>query len=320
LSEGILIGIDGGGTHSTAAAMDLSGRLLAVVPGGGMNFLSDGMECVRDRLHDLVRRVQEACGGAPVASVCLGSAALDGPADKKTVDALSGGPIPSGKLSVQSDAYIALMGLTQGQPGVIVICGTGSMLLMANADGNQIVSGGWGYLLRDAGSGYTLAREALLAIADQTDGVGIRTALTEAALDFFSASSPRALIDRVYAADFSPADMAAFARHVLIQAAKGDEIACEILTRNMRLLARMTAVLMNKAENVRIVGLYGGIFEHSELARNIYQEELTAIRPDADVRSPELPPHLGALIHLIKDNSDKQILETMKNTFREASS
>ena len=46
----ILIGIDGGGTHSTAVAAWPDGRVAAVVPGGGQNFHNEGMEIVRARL------------------------------------------------------------------------------------------------------------------------------------------------------------------------------------------------------------------------------------------------------------------------------
>ena len=42
------------------------------------------------------------------------------------------------------------MGCTLGGPGLIAICGTGSMLLLRDREGRTRVSGGWGYLLEDA--------------------------------------------------------------------------------------------------------------------------------------------------------------------------
>ena len=71
----IYIGIDGGGTHSTAVAVCPNGRAAAVVDGGGLNFLNDGIPIVRERLYDMIRRLTEASGGAEVESVCVGFSA-----------------------------------------------------------------------------------------------------------------------------------------------------------------------------------------------------------------------------------------------------
>ena len=318
MSSKILIGVDGGGTHSTAVAAWPDGRIAAVVPGGGQNFHNDGMDIVCARLYDMISRLKEKTG-AEAEAVCVGLSALDGPADEATCAAFSQGALADETLDLQSDVYIALMGLTQGQPGVIVICGTGSMLLMVDEQGNQIVSGGWGYLLNDAGSGYTLAREALLASIDEIDGIGERCVWTQELLSYFGAAKPRSIIDIVYAPDFTPVRLAGFARILVAYAEKGDPAALGILGRNMTRLARLAARLMDKAENVNLVGLYGGVFQHSALARNLFERTLKEERPDAQIRLPEYPPELGALIHLMKKKGTltPETLLTLKNTYKE---
>lgn len=318
MSSNILIGIDGGGTHSTAVAAWPDGRIAAVVPGGGQNFHNDGMEIVRERLLDMISRLKEKTG-TEAEAVCVGLSALDGPADEATCAAFSQGALANETLDLQSDVYIALMGLTQGQPGVIVICGTGSMLLMVDEKGNQLVSGGWGYLLNDAGSGYTLAREALLMSIDEIDGIGEKCIWTPDLLSYFGITNPRSLIDVVYAPDFTPDKLAGFARILLSYANSGDEAAFAILQRNMTRLARLAARLMDKAETVNLVGLYGGIFQHNELARNLFERALKEERPDAQLRLPEYPPELGALIHLMKKKGTltPDTLLTLKNTYKE---
>ena len=314
----ILIGIDGGGTHSTAVAAWPDGRVAAVVPGGGQNFHNDGMEIVRARLLEMISSLKEKTG-AEAEAVCVGLSALDGPADEATYAAFHEGELENEALDLQSDVYIALMGLTQGEPGVIVICGTGSMLLMVDEKGNQLVSGGWGYLLNDAGSGFTLAREALLASIDEIDGIGKPCSWTPELLEFFGVTDARKLIDVVYAPDFTPDQLAGFARLLLARANAGDADALGILERNMTRLARLTARLMDKAENVNLVGLYGGIFQHNELARSLFERTLKKERPDAQIRLPEYPPELGAVIHLMKQNGTltKEALLTLKNTYKE---
>ena len=318
MSRGLLIGIDGGGTHSSAAAVWPDGRVAAAASGGGMNFHNDGVDAVRRRLEEVVRTL---CGraGAPADKICAGLSALDGPADEETKALFVSDAWPAGVPDLQSDAYIALMGCTLGNPGMIAICGTGSMLLLLDREGRHRVSGGWGYLLEDAGSGFTLAREALLAIAAEADGTGPETGLTAPALAYFDAETPRGLIDRVYAPDCGPDRIAGFARCVLEAADRGNRTASDILRRNMTRLASQGARLLRTAPGVTRTGIYGGIFAHSAAARRIFEESLRAEIPEAEVQEPALPPELGAVIHLLSREGrlNDSVLQNMKTTWKE---
>ena len=318
MSYKLLIGIDGGGTHSTAVAASPDGRIAAVTEGGGLNFHNVGVEMVRLRLEAMV---EDLCRqtGCTVDEVCVGMSALDAPADAATTAAFCTGMFQPEHLDLQSDAYIALMGLTMGQPGVIVICGTGSMLLMLDGQGNQKPAGGWGYLLGDAGSGYTLAREGLLAIIDATEGTGPSTPLTEDSLSYFNAATPRAIIDRVYDPAFTPDKLAGFARHVITRAVEGDEVALGILSRNMARLARTAAQLIASTPEAAHIGLYGGIFQHSELAVSLFTDAVKALAPQAEICRPNYPPELGALIHLYQKRGmlNADVLAKLKSTYEE---
>jgi len=311
---GILIGIDGGGTHSTAAAAWPDGRIAARCKGGGLNFHNVGVDTVRSRLEEMAQTLSDMAG-AQIDTLCAGMSALDFPADEETTNLFTGGLFTRDMLDLQSDAYAALIGLTQGHPGVIVICGTGSMLVCLDQHGRQHVSGGWGYLLGDAGSSYTLAREALLRAIDHFEGLAGETALAQDALQYFSAKEPRKLIDCIY--PLPPEKVAGFAKHVLIRAAEGETAALEIVSRNMRRLAVHAAQLVkNHPESFR-VGLYGGVFEHNELARRLFGEELMRLAPEAQICSPDYPPELGALIHLFRKRGmlTPEVLHNLKSTY-----
>lgn len=316
--HGLLIGIDGGGTHSTAVAAYPDGRIAAVACGGGLNFHNVGVEIVRQRMEDMVAQLCSHSGCAAEA-VCVGLSALDAPADDATLSTFTTGTLKKDQLDLQSDAYIALMGLTQGKPGVIVICGTGSMLLMVDAQGVQHASGGWGYLLGDAGSGYTLAREGLLAAIDHAEGLGDATPLLQDALDYFRLSTPRGLIDRIYAPGFTPDQLAGFARCVLARAQEGEAVSSAILRRNMERLARHAATLIALRPEASCVGLYGGVFAHSDTARTLFADALRRLTPQVQIVSPEYPPELGALIHLFAKRGllNPGVLAAMKSTYKE---
>ena len=318
MQKELLIGIDGGGTHSTAVAAYPDGQVVAVAYGGGLNFHNIGVEKVRLRMEEMARALC-AKADAPLGRICVGMSALDAPADEKTLALFTDGLFSSEQLDLQSDAYVALMGFTAGKPGAIVICGTGSMLLLADSEGVQHVSGGWGYLLGDAGSGYTLAREGVLAVIDAHEEMGPPTALIDDACAFFSVSAPRQIIDRIYAPDFTPDRLAGFARHVLARAAQDDATARAILERNMQRLARQTAQLLSKDPQARRVGLYGGIFAHSDLARSLYADTLNALAPGIEICALDYPPELGAIIHLMHKQGTlcEENLLRLKQSYKE---
>src|SRR5262249_7281093 len=65
-----------------------------------------------------------------------------------------------------------------GQPGVVLIGGTGSVAYGRNAAGCAARAGGWGYLAGDEGSAYWIGRESLTAVALALDGRGPAAAVT----------------------------------------------------------------------------------------------------------------------------------------------
>ena len=315
----LLIGIDGGGTHSTAAAAWPDGRFAGIALGAGLNYHHVGIDPIRRRLEGMV---EELCSktGAKHPLVCVGMSALDGPADPQTHEKFCKDAFTKDQLDLQSDAYAALMGFTRGQPGMIVICGTGSMLLLLDENGNQHVSGGWGYLLADAGSGYTLSRDALLAVIDENEGLGPATSLTALALEYFEVDAPRKIIDKVYAPEFTPDRLAGFAKHVLIQAEAGDAVALSVLNSTMPKLAALAAQLLKKAPGANRVGLYGAIFAHSRIARDCFIKTLAELAPQAKICSFDYPPELGAIIHLMRREGilNEDALARLKITYEEA--
>jgi len=315
----LLIGIDGGGTHSTAAAAWPDGRFAGIALGSGLNYHHIGIDAVRCRLEDMVSDLCRRTG-AKHPLVCVGMSALDGPADAETHARFCSGALSPDQLDLQSDAFAALMGFTRGQPGMIVICGTGSMLLLLDETGKQHVSGGWGYLLADAGSGYTLAREALLAVIDESEGLGAPTSLTKLALEYFGVDSPRKIIDKVYAPEFTPDRLAGFAKHVLIEAEAGDAVAAGVVRSTMPKLAALAAQLLKKAPGADRVGLYGGIFAHSKAARDCFINTLAALAPQAKICSFDYPPELGAILHLMRREGilSDNVLARLKETYEEA--
>ena len=317
--ERIIIGVDGGGSKSTAAAADATGRVLAVVRGESLNYNHIGIEKTRNHLHDLVSALTRQCG-ADYQALLIGLSAVDRTADADTVRFVAGSLFDPDRMVIESDAYMALLGLTQGAPGLIAIAGTGSMLVMDDGKNGQQVSGGWGYILGDPGSGYALAADGLQAAIACWEGTGPKTVLADKAIAFFNLSDPRELIERVYAPGFGPRDLARFGKEVLNAAEEGDPEALGILDGNMQTLAKEAKSLLLSAPDVRMVGLYGGVFQHAKIARSLFEKHIVSLMENRTIQIvlPEYPPELGALIHYFRSKGQltDALLKRMLNSYK----
>lgn len=129
------------------------------------------------------------------------------------------------RVRVLSDAQAALLGALGERPGLLVLAGTGSIVIGRNARGRWGRAGGFGPLLGDEGSGFWLGREWLRATTEGEDFEPVR-ALVRA---------PDAV-----------ARIAALAPRVLARARAGDRRAQAIVRDAQRHLARFAGVVARR--------------------------------------------------------------------------
>jgi len=173
-----VVGIDGGGTKTTAKIIFHNGRPPVLLTGGPLNICSASKEQVAKTINDLVARIEEKAGPlAGCAGICIGAAGYSnpeaGPFLKRCMQNSSG----CGNVIVTSDAYIGLCGALEASQGVILIAGTGSVCHGINSRGESWRTGGAGHLIDDEGSGYAIGRDILSAAVRSFDGRGEPTIL-----------------------------------------------------------------------------------------------------------------------------------------------
>lgn len=156
MEEGYLIGVDGGGTKTKAVAARTDGTVLATAVGGGLNAGQIGAGRAKENLLGVLKRLTRALDGQ-AARVVVGDPSLDGPASPSAARAFARGWIEPERLTLTSDVHLALFAFSQGAPAAMAVCGTGSMIVMTDEDGETRTAGGWGHVLGDPGSGYALA-------------------------------------------------------------------------------------------------------------------------------------------------------------------
>src|SRR6266566_6856992 len=172
MKQNVCIGLDGGGTHSFAVGVDSTGRMLARAEAGSLNFFGAGLPTARRHLKRLSESLERRLPPKTrIARTVVGCAALFSDATNAEKENLCRGILPLERTRVVSDCQTACFGATLGLPGVVIIAGTGSIVVAQNEKGQHQRVGGWGHILGDAGSAYWMAVEAVKAAIAAEEGL-----------------------------------------------------------------------------------------------------------------------------------------------------
>ena len=304
-----VVGVDGGGTKTEAVILDARDQVIGQGFAGPSNPLRTGIANAAAAVREAI---DKACSAGHVRreDVLAAQVGLAGARrlelSLRMREALSNLGIAD--VQVCGDADIALYGVTgNGGPGVVVIAGTGSVCLGVNARGRRVWAGGWGPIAGDEGGGAWIARRAIRAIAQASDGRGPKTSLMSAACNYFHVTTPDDLSTAIYAPTITNERLAGFGKHV-VEAAKGkDAVARQILIEGAKELSLMIAAVVRnlKLEDERFpIGHVGGVFNAAgELILAPMREELERIAPRAFLAAPSFSPAVAAA-HMARDRAN----------------
>lgn len=285
------LGIDGGGTRTTAVVTDEKGNTITKKTGRTINFYSVGNETARNNLSDLMNEITAETGIKSFESAFIGCSALDCEADEETTDMLCKGIINTEKIKMHSDVYIALKSVKGAKFPCVAICGTGSIAAAEDNDGGIHVSGGWGHILGDEGSAYSIAVNTLKICCQMCDK-GEKTPLLDSANEFFGTDDFRKTIDIIYSPDMTKDRLARFAS-VLDES---DETVSEIIKNEARRFAVTVATLLKKVKQCDVLGLYGGVFQNNSLFREKFTESIRKDFSEIKIQLIEMPPEETAAL------------------------
>ncbi|MFN6963138.1 MAG: N-acetylglucosamine kinase [Pyrinomonadaceae bacterium] len=306
----VYLGVDGGGTKTTACLMNAAREVIAEGTAGPSNPLRVGVETA---VSNIAKAIELACDECDIArfdfvAATLGLAGVRRQDIRERVRESFVRRLGVRRTTVVTDAEIALFGTTLGKAGLVVIAGTGSVCLGKNDAGELAISGGWGPLAGDEGGGVGIAQAALHQIAKASDGRGVPTSLSERASEYFRASTPENLIVAIYSPQVDNSRIAGFARHVVEAARDGDAVAIDILADAGRELGVAACAVIKKLDLTRRkipIGCVGSIFKAGELITRPMTETIHAVAPKAFLTEPQMPPAHAAALMALKDSSVK---------------
>ena len=298
----LVLGVDGGGTKTTGLLADRQGSVIAHLRGEGSNQFVIGMDNAARNLAELIAGLAGAAK-CPVASIGRGVLGLAGMGAVRDRQVLIGAiharlrvmghpPVP---LAIETDGRVALEGAFNGGPGIVVVAGTGSVVMGKSARGEAISIGGWGRVIGDEGSGYFIGLEALKAASREIDGRGEAGRIRVSLASRFGLESRDRIIAAVYREKF---DIPSIAPAVLDAADAGDAVALGILTRAADELSGQIAAAIFRlglGEGTGVV-MIGGLVDHDTVYARMLADAVRKHVPKADIRSPLNGPAHGALL------------------------
>lgn len=295
------IGIDGGGTKTKCVLTDNELNVLFKTKSGPSNFLTIGIEPVSQTIFELVKSSMESHTFIhdELKSIVLGTTGAGRRTDaerleKAVIELAKKNNFELPTFKVVSDARIALEGAFSGNPGSILIAGTGSIMFGKDKNGEIHRVGGFGRLIGDEGSGLTLGRKGLNVLAKFFDGRVKTTLLADKIKSKFNITNESELITKVYGEEFKTQHVAPL---VIESAEQGDDLCSEILDKETDELIMHVIAMNNKLneESMKLVFI-GSTITNDNLYSQMLKDKLKLYLPNVTLQKPEYPPEIGAVI------------------------
>lgn len=287
------LGIDGGGTKTTAVVSDENGNILLKATGKTINFYSVGMSVAKENLRFVMNEIYNALGEIELEGAFIGCSALDNEAEPEVLDQLCSGVIRAKRLGMNSDAFVAL-NACDGEAPCVAICGTGSMVIGKAQNGEIKIKGGWGHIIGDEGSAYSIAVNALRGCCIITD-MNKNYPLTDAAKEYFKVDDFRKAIDVIYSEDTTKDVLASFAQVVGDLADNDDFVSKSVVQNEAHGFSATVLTLLLEMKKCSGLYLYGGVFEHCKFFNKVFLEDIREVYPDLKIEFLKLSAAEGAV-------------------------
>lgn len=299
-----VIGLDAGGTKTTAALTDLSGQLLMRTRGGSGNYHAIGLDAARERYDELITplRHEAARRGLSVVGLGAGLSGLDRPIDKERLESTLRLVLPSVPLTVVNDTYLILRAGVSDGVGIAVVSGTGSNVVARARSGQLDRIGGFGSDFGDDGGAGDIGRSGLRAVFRAADGRDPPTSLGQLLCERLGLASLEDLVERFLVdAETRIMTVADLAPLVFEGARDGDAVCRAILADAGEALGHAAVVVAQRCfQPQEAFGLVlgGSVLQHGvvDIMRDALTLKVKEAFPALSVHTLDRPPLLGAVL------------------------
>lgn len=290
-----IIGVDGGGTKTDAAAYDMSDNKITESSCGPGNPAVD-FSLAETNIKQAVSQCISSMKSQGIIGKCqgiyMGIAGIEVRDNQSQLEQRISEEFNCKAIGVH-DSELVHAAIFKGQDGIITIAGTGSVSY-GRRNGRTQRTGGWGHVLGDEGSGYWIGLEALKRMTLEQD-MGMKVSeLAHHMMLKLGVQDIGGMKDFVHAT--GKIEIAATASAVVELARTGNSDALKILDRAGQELAIMTERLYKKLEVSEPVsiGLSGGILVHVDQVRDAFRTYLEANLDSIRILEEFVSPTSGA--------------------------
>lgn len=314
----LFLGLDGGGTKTTALLVDENGRVLSMGHAGGSNYHSVGLEAA---FPSVQRAVTDALQGRTPDSVCFCMAGADLPHDFDNLyDRLRALEFAC-PFSIRNDVLGALRAGSRFPYGVAVVCGTSFNAAGIGKDGVEFRLPALGPASGDIAGARRLATRALGAAFRSWDGRGEPTLLAELILKALDAPDFPTIASRWGQNQISDEQLKSLAPLVFEASASGDAVARQMIYEQgveLGMAANAMLAKVNLRDSDCDVVLGGSIFYgKGDLLMDTIHRTTGDFAPNVTIKRLEVLPVVGAAM-LAADQVDRSFSGDFVNTLPES--
>jgi len=317
------IGIDGGGTKTSAVLGDDKGNILAYAVSGSTNVQSvpfDKLKCNLKNLIDNLLQESEV-QLTEVKAILFASAGGDRQRDKEILtSALDFINDQEMNVFIENDALAALASGNFGEPGMVLIAGTGSIGYNFSAEFKKTMRvGGWGHIFGDEGSGFDIGKQAVIAALKQLDGRGKETILDELIVKKLCVNHLEDIVPYFYQNQQLRSEVANLSKEVFQAAFSEDNVASSIVNDAIDHLMILVGKLVESSPDNYCLPLIicGGLFK-SKWFTDKFHARIVDTYKNLPIVFPQVAPVVGSYIMSLKYsgiNINKEVKDNLLNSY-----
>lgn len=284
------LAIDAGGTKTEVAVGDEQ-QVLSREIGGSIKIPNVGKEAAGANLRELVVRALSHAGLTPkqIESACVGMSGISRDDIRGWLSQSMAEILPA-KAMIVGDQEIAHYAAFLGDPGVLVIAGTGSIAIGKSPEGKIARCGGWGAKFSDEGSAFWIGELAVRKLFRLRDRGSDAPLLARIVADLHLSSADQLVSGQ------DGFDFATLFPTICAAAQEGDLTAWFVLSEAGRELADMALAVAQSLQLIRgtVCGA-GSVFRYAPLVRSAFRGALAANAAHLVYDEKLVEPVLGAL-------------------------
>lgn len=280
------ISIDGGGSKTEVCILNVKNETLELLYFGGININQLG-EAI------FTTRICEIFDSLPLTKnyyICIGVPGYGEASETdKKIQSIMSKLLKEKNYIMVNDVVLAHYASFGLKDGILLLSGTGSMAMSYN-QGMMQRAGGWGHLIGDEGSAFSIGLKAINHISHVLDGICAPSPLSELICNTYKFDFSSKLISFVYESTNYRKEIALIAMLVDQAANQGCPVALRILECESKKLVKLVNVL--KQSNDLKVSYAGSVFNSNILKRSVEKYG------DFQFVEPKLKPVFGGILKI----------------------